>query len=106
MFKTWSKTGQAYSNYKEDYEGTPLRTRQSPLFDEFFINHYRDAVRASVEFKLIRNAFDVDAWIEPKYLNHALKEFKLENHWEEYDAKGLPKAKPASDKPATAAAKP
>jgi sulfonate transport system substrate-binding protein len=92
VFKTWAKTGQGYSNYKEDYDGTPLKTRQSPLFDEFFVNHYREAVKSSLEFKLIRTGFDVDAWIERKYLDHALKEFKLEGYWEEYDANGLSKA--------------
>ena len=103
VFRVWAKSGQGYSNYKEDYEGTPLRTRQTPLFDEFFVHHYRDAVKAAVEFKLIRNAFDVDAWIEPKFLNQALVDLKLENHWEEYDAQGLPKPKPASQ-PADASA--
>lgn len=88
IFKQWSKTGVGFSNYKEDYTGIPLKTRQSPLIDEFFLNHYRTGVQASLEYKLIRKSFDVDAWFETKYLNQALRDLKLEGFWPEFDAKG------------------
>ncbi|WP_028449459.1 ABC transporter substrate-binding protein [Chitinibacter tainanensis] len=92
VLQEWAKSGTPYSSWKKDYNGgADLKRRSSPLLDEFFYNHYRDAVQASLKFKLIRKDFDVNQWFEPKYLNQALKEQKLENFWTAYDAKGNPK---------------
>jgi sulfonate transport system substrate-binding protein len=47
------------------------------------------AVNETKRFKLIRHDVDVNGWVEPKYLNAALKELKLEHYWDEYDKDGI-----------------
>ena len=88
IFKLWAKNGQGYADFKEDFGNDTLASHQSPLLDEFFYNHYRKAIQASLDFKLIRKSFDLDSWVEPKYLAQALKDQHLEGFWPEYDAEG------------------
>jgi sulfonate transport system substrate-binding protein len=87
----WARTGTPLSTYKEEYEGLPIKLVIVPLLDEFYINHYKEGVAFAKERGLIRNAFDVDKWIDKSYLEAALKELGLENFWSEYDAEGKEK---------------
>jgi sulfonate transport system substrate-binding protein len=88
VFRTWAKSGVAWADYKEDYKGDTLASHLSPLLDDHFFSHYRRGVQASLDFKFIRKDIDVDAWVNAKYLNQALKDLKLEGYWQEYDAEG------------------
>ncbi|GDY14430.1 ABC transporter [Planctomycetota bacterium] len=90
VFKYWGKSGQAWADFKEDYGQDTLASHQSPLLDDHFWNHYRKGILAAHEFKLIRKTFDLDSWVEPKYINEALRLQKLENNWVRYDADGNP----------------
>jgi sulfonate transport system substrate-binding protein len=91
LFALWSKAGYAVGIFAEEFRDTPLRGRVSPLLDGFFYERYRDAMKTSLELKLIRRGFDVDAWIEPKYVRSAVQRFGLEGTWPEYDAAGQPR---------------
>jgi sulfonate transport system substrate-binding protein len=93
LFQLWAKSGVPFSNFKEDFKGDSLKVRNSPLFDEYLLGRYKAAVDDAKKFKLIRNDIDVDAWIDRSYLDHALKELKLETYWPEFDASGNPKGK-------------
>lgn len=88
IFKAWSRTGQPFSTFKEDYNVDTLSRRLSPLIDEYFVDHYRQAREQAIEFKLLRNTFDVDSWFNRKYLDEALKVNNLVGYWSELDAKG------------------
>ncbi|QBE63792.1 ABC transporter substrate-binding protein [Pseudoduganella lutea] len=91
VFRMWARTGTAkLEHWKEDYEGQPLRTRLSPLFDPFLTERYKDAVEHAYEFRLIRRKFPVDTWIDRSFLDAALKELKLENYWAANPAGKLP----------------
>ena len=82
VFRMWARPGVAKVEvWKEDYEGQPLRTRLSPLFDPFLTERYKDAVEHAHQFRLIRRKFDVDTWIDRSFLNAALKELKLDTYW-------------------------
>ncbi|MUI13491.1 PhnD/SsuA/transferrin family substrate-binding protein [Massilia dura] len=82
VFRMWARPGTAkLEHWKEDYEGQPLRTRLSPLFDPFLTERYKDAVEHAYQFRLIRRKFDVDTWIDRSFLNATLKELKLESYW-------------------------
>jgi sulfonate transport system substrate-binding protein len=89
----WSKDGVPFSSWKKEYDGTSLKQRSSPLLDEFFIAFYKDALQSAQKYRMIRGNINFDQWIEPKYVNQAVKELKLESFWVELDAKGNPKAK-------------
>lgn len=99
VFKIWARDGiTPYGDYLKIYEGIKLSAPSSPLLDDYYRARLQAAIDDSKRFKLIRRDVSVDGWIEPKYLNHALKELKLERYWAELDASGKPKnAKIASN---------
>ncbi|HEX3134626.1 MAG TPA: nitrate ABC transporter substrate-binding protein, partial [Planctomycetota bacterium] len=107
LFALWSKAGYAVDIFAEEFRDTPLRNRVSPLLDDFFFARYRDAEKTSLELKLIRRGFEVEGWLEPKYVQSAIKRFGLEGTWPEFDAAGQPKlaaipaGQPASNQPAS-----
>jgi sulfonate transport system substrate-binding protein len=74
--------------WKEDYDGEPLRVRFNPQFDPFLVARYKDAVEQAYKFKLTRARFNVDRWIDTRFLQAALTELKLQNYWPVYQANG------------------
>jgi sulfonate transport system substrate-binding protein len=88
VFKVWAKNGEPISDFKTDYGKDTLASHLSPLLDEQFYNHFNQAIKLSVEFKFIRNEFDLGTWVNDKYLKQALKDDNLEGFWQEYDAQG------------------
>ena len=91
QYKLWSQSGTPLLDYKKDWDGTSLKERINPLLDDFHRSQINDAVRVAKEAKLIRRDVDTKTWYEPKYLNNALKELKLENYWPQFNAKGQAK---------------
>ena len=65
-----------------------MTDRLSPIIDDFFIARYRAQAERAKTYKLLRDDVDVDSWFEPKYLNQALAELKLQDYWPRYDAAG------------------
>ncbi|MDR1660995.1 MAG: ABC transporter substrate-binding protein [Azoarcus sp.] len=90
QYKLWAQSGNAYEDYKHDWDGYDLKVRHSPLLDEYYVDILKKAVAETLEFKLIRRDVTVDDWIEPKYLNAALKKLGLENYWTPLDKEGNP----------------
>ncbi|HEX9046784.1 MAG TPA: ABC transporter substrate-binding protein, partial [Verrucomicrobiae bacterium] len=73
-FELDANTGTPLAYLAEDKKDTPLSKVYNPLFDDDFINHYKYAVKFSKEHKLIKNEFDVDAWLNKNLLAEGLKE--------------------------------
>ncbi|MDR2689340.1 MAG: ABC transporter substrate-binding protein [Azoarcus sp.] len=90
QYKLWTQSGNTYVDFKNDWDGYDLKLRHHPLLDEYYIARTKQAVAESLEFGLIRNDVSVDDWLEPKYLNNALKELGLENYWTPLDKDGKP----------------
>lgn len=88
VYQIWSKSGLSFSSYKQEYQDTNLFERSSPLFDDFFRAHYKRQLQASIDLKFVRKSFDVDAWLDAKYLDQGLKDLGLEKHWKPIDAEG------------------
>ncbi len=86
--KYWARSGVTYEAYKRDHDGVSFKDRLSPLLDESFIEHYKEATAAAKEFKLIRKDIDVDSWFETKYLKKGLEDLGLQNFWQARDANG------------------
>jgi sulfonate transport system substrate-binding protein len=91
LFQLWAKAGTPFNSIKEENEGSPLKLKNTPLLDEFYVKHYKEGVTFSKERGLIRNTFDVDKWIDKSYLEQALKELGLESYWPQFDAQGKEK---------------
>lgn len=90
VFHLWAKTGIPYTTWKESFEGEPMKLKNSPLFDDYLTHRYKQAVADALRFKLIRTGFDVDAWIDRRYLDAAIKSLHLEGYWPTYDSEGNP----------------
>ncbi|WP_437680204.1 ABC transporter substrate-binding protein [Sorangium sp. So ce131] len=91
IFQLWSKSGTPFSNYKEAQQGEDMKQNASPLLDEYILARYKSAIGDSKKFGLIRNTFDVEPWIDRRFLTKALKDTGLERYWAEWDANGKPK---------------
>lgn len=90
LFAAWAKSGTPISVYEADFEGDPLKYRNSPLIDPYIRAHYEVQAKLAKDFGLIRREVDVSDWFEPKYLANALKAQELESFWTTYGADGKP----------------
>lgn len=88
VLRLWARAGTPFEHWKEDYDGDPLRVRLNPTLDPFLVGRYKEAVDNAVRFKLARARFDVDAWIDRRYLTAALKELKQETYWPVFQVNG------------------
>jgi sulfonate transport system substrate-binding protein len=89
VVKLWASSGTAsVADYESDLAGLPLSHRLSPRFDPFVVAIDKQSVEDAYRFKLIRRKFDVDAWIDERYVETAVKQLKLENFWPRFDARG------------------
>lgn len=89
ILQIWSRQAtDTYLDYQESWKNDKLRERISPLLDEYYVSRLQTAIDETRHFKLTRHEVDINGWIEPKYLNAALKELKLEHYWDEYDKDG------------------
>lgn len=81
VLKLWQQSGTPARHYAQDWEKVSLKERFSPIFDDYFIDHYNAAVTDSLNYGLITQAVDLNQWFDTHYLETALKELKLENYW-------------------------
>ncbi len=89
LLQLWARQAtDTYLDYVESWKSYKLKERNTPLLDEYYVSRLQSAVDETKHFKLIRHDVSLDGWIEPKYLNTALKELKLEHYWDEYDKDG------------------
>jgi sulfonate transport system substrate-binding protein len=77
----WARSGTPRKVLAEDFAG-PLKTAQIPLIDDLFVAGLKVGVDFSLRNKLIRQPFDVDAWIDRRYLDAALRDLNLVSYWQ------------------------
>ncbi|MCA1326033.1 ABC transporter substrate-binding protein [Herbaspirillum sp. alder98] len=88
VLRLWARAGTPYEHWREDYDGQPLRVRINPNFDPFLVARYKDSVEQAYRLKLSRSRFEVEQWIDQRYLKAALKELNLENYWPVFQPNG------------------
>jgi len=88
VYQLWTKSGFAFGAIKEDYTGESLKYRTSPLLDSYLATRYALQINEAKRFGLSRSTFSFQEWVEPRFLQAALKELQLENFWQPRDAKG------------------
>lgn len=86
--RIWARSGIPYEIHKEEYAGAPLRDQLSILLDEDILSRYAAGIAFARQQRLIRGDIDLKSWVEPKYLNAALKELGLQSFWTERAADG------------------
>jgi sulfonate transport system substrate-binding protein len=86
LFTEWGQAELAEPYWREDFIGQPLRTRLSPLLDPFLVARYKEAAAEAYRLKLIRSQPEIETWFDRRFLDAALKQLKLEDHWPAYAA--------------------
>lgn len=104
-FQLWTKSGTRFADYREDWQGQSLKVFSSPLLDPYFLSQYKIQVQQAKKYGLIKNDVSIDSWIEPRFLQAALKELNLENFWTPVAPDGVvPKVTASVQVPAEATA--
>src|SRR5690606_7610366 len=88
LFKTWAKSGLSFNNINKAYNDIDLKRHSAPIFDSYNVSLIKQKLKGGQELRLIRGNVNVDQWIEPKYLNQALKTQNLQNFWAPLNASG------------------
>lgn len=70
---------------EEALRGSNLSFVYSPLLDRYFLDNFKRNVELARQFGLIRRTFDVDAWVDARYLNTALEQLGWQNNWKPFD---------------------
>jgi sulfonate transport system substrate-binding protein len=91
VFQLWTRTGFTFASFKEDWTGESLKYKTSPLIDEYIVSRYNFQINEAKRLGLTRSTFDFKEWVEPSFLNAALKELNLENFWAQRDTNGVPR---------------
>lgn len=89
--QVWAKSGIPLNALREEYEGAPVRDQINILLDDYTLGRFAAGIAFAKQQKLIRGDVDLKAWAEPKYLNAALEELKLEGFWTERAEDGTPR---------------
>jgi sulfonate transport system substrate-binding protein len=85
----FSRAGSTRDAVQRDWQGIALIERNNPLIDPYLREHYRRASAFAKERGLIRREVpDLEAWFDPRFLDHALAELKLTDHWTPIAADG------------------
>src|SRR6218665_3692046 len=90
QYKLWSATGTSYNQYKEIYSQLPFSQQFTPLLDAYYRAGLVRAISEAKEYKLIRRDVDIASAYAPQYLDTALRDLNLRNHFAAFDAEGKP----------------
>lgn len=88
LFKLWSRSGLPYTNFVTAYNGVDLKRHSAPIIDAYNLTLIKQKLKAGQDLKLIRGNINVDQWVEPRYVNNALKTNNLQNFWKPLNASG------------------
>ncbi len=88
VFEIWSKSGLPVESFEADFADERLAHRVSPLIDDYIVARYKDQAARAKAYGLVKKDVDIDSWFQPKYLNAALAELKLQGFWPTFDALG------------------
>ncbi|HSM94194.1 MAG TPA: ABC transporter substrate-binding protein [Anaeromyxobacteraceae bacterium] len=90
-YQIWTKSGLSLPAWRSEYDGESIALRNSPLFDDFYRAQYKRLLKAGRDLRLVRRDFDVDAWLDPTFLDRGLATLGLVGFWPEQDADGRQK---------------
>jgi len=90
LYDIWARAGQSRASVAIDYDGDSLKERANPLLDVFYVANVQRGVQFSIDKKLIKSGFEVDAWIDRKGLEEAVTTLGYAGFWHPHDAKGAP----------------
>lgn len=92
VYQLWTRTGFTYASYKEDWTNESMKYKTSPLIDPYLVARYTFQIAEAKRLGLIRQSFEFKDWVEPKFLQAALRELQLEGLWQPRNEEGVPKS--------------
>jgi sulfonate transport system substrate-binding protein len=94
MIKVASKAERPEAVIRRSYDDDTFswKDKWSPLFNDFVYDHYRHTVAIALDKKIIAKPIDVDKWLDPRFVNTALRDLNLSNYWQPVTAHGAPRA--------------
>jgi len=81
VFQLFTKSGIPFSAFKDDWGGESYKVKVSPLVDPYLRARYSNSIQDAHKFKLIRQPFDVQQWIDTSFIDQVVKEEGLESYW-------------------------
>lgn len=91
IYQLWTKSGTTFSSFREDLAREDLKYRFSPLLDPYLQSRYQLQVEQAKRLSLLRQGFSYEQWIEPKFLQQALRELNLVDYWQPRGNDGRPR---------------
>jgi len=88
VFEAWAKSGYPAENFRDDFEGSSMKDRSSPLIDPFLVGQYRVQAAMAREYKLLRRDVDLNGWFDDRFVRQALITLGLTRFWTARDAQG------------------
>jgi sulfonate transport system substrate-binding protein len=82
VYQLWTKSGTTFSSFREDLQREDLKYRFSPLIDPYLAARYKLQLEQAKRLNLVRNSYSWEEWIEPKFLDQALRELNLTDYWQ------------------------
>jgi len=81
--KEYASQVQPETALRRDYDDDSVvwKDRWSPLYDQALIEHYRRSAAYAKQSGLIQTDVDLGKLLNPKFVNQALKDLKIENFW-------------------------
>ena len=80
-FQLWTRSGQRFSEFKEDWQGDVIKDRASPLLDAYISARYAEAIEDARRYGLIRKDFSFEPWVDSQFLANALEREHLSTFW-------------------------
>lgn len=81
-------SGLPLSIFRNEFDGTSLKARYSPLVDDGLVARYEEVVAGSRQIGIIRSGFDVEAWADRRFLQQALRAAGAQDYWAPTGADG------------------
>jgi sulfonate transport system substrate-binding protein len=80
-YQLWTRSGQRFSDFKEDWQGEAIKEKANPLIDPYLVDRYEGAIADAKRYGLIRKTFDFKPWVDASFLGQVLEEEGLSAYW-------------------------
>jgi sulfonate transport system substrate-binding protein len=90
IYQLWTKSGKTFASFREDYTNEDLKYKFSPLLDPYLAARYKYQLGQAKHLNLVRDSFVYEQWLEPKFLERALRELNLSGYWQPRGLDGKP----------------
>ncbi|MFU8925707.1 ABC transporter substrate-binding protein [Acinetobacter puyangensis] len=68
---------------KLGFKGQEFVDINSPLLDQFYLNHLQESVNFAYEARLIKHRFNVKQWADPHFINTAIQQLGYTQVWKQ-----------------------